>query len=280
MSPKYWVSSEDLSADSSLEDSLSGSRDLPVHEEGYEPDENVGAELSTAEGSVRQNPNDGTVVRTVGANVTPRLPNLQPQQHATLFYLSLIEGRCRTQAANTFNAGRRPEDIVSEDHPEVLALAQHLFAEMRNELVKAGLLPEDFAASTLPDLRQYLDSFDNLLGNIATQRAFNISAHQNNHLALPHLEHSSFHADIAPYNPGQLLLPLSAQQSLRQTGSRFESSFFNSDLVPYNRGPLALMAPCEQQQLQRRPPSKLSLFFPNVQDTSVGESFYTRDYDQ
>ncbi|KAE9371418.1 kinase-like protein [Stipitochalara longipes BDJ] len=280
MSPKYWVSSEDLSADSSLEGSEERSRDHSVYEEEDRNDEDAGAELSTAEESVRQSFDDGTVARTAGANVTlPRLPNLQPQQHATLFYLSLIEGRCRTQAANTFNAGRSPEDIVSEEHPEVLALAQHLFAEMRNELVKAGLLPEDFAASTLPDLRQYLDSFDSLLGTISTQRAFNISAQQDNRRALPHFERSSFHSGIVPYNAGQLLLPLSAQQNLCQTGSRFGSSFFTSDLVPYNPGPLALMAPHEQQ-LQRSPPSKLSLFFPNVQDTSVGESFYARDYKQ
>ena len=281
MSPKYWVSSEDLSADSSLDEgSRDSSRDHSVNRGEGGKDKNARAEYSTAEGSTSQDANEGKLTRTTGTNVTlPRLPNLQPQQHATLFYLSLIEGRCRTQAANTINRGRSPEDAVSEDHPEVLVLAQHLFTEMRNELMKAGLLPEDFAASTLPDLRQYLDSFDNLLGSIATQRAFNISAQQNNRRALPHFDHSPIHSAIVPYNTGHLLLPQSTQQTLHHTGSFFESSLLTSDLVPYNPGPLALMAPREQL-LRRNPPSKLSIFFPNVRDTSVGESFYTRDYKQ
>lgn len=137
MSPKYWVSSEDLSADSSLEESHEISRDRSGHdEEGKDKDDG----LTTVEGSVSQNLNDGAVVRTGGTGVTlPKLPNLQPQQHATLFYLSLIEGRCRTQAANTINAGRDADNTISEDHPEVLSLAQHLFKEMRGDLVKAGL---------------------------------------------------------------------------------------------------------------------------------------------
>jgi len=280
MSPKYWVSSEDLSADSSLESSEDRSRAHSVDGDEDGHDENDLAEHSTAGRSPSQGPNDTILARTTGTNVTlPRLPNLQPQQHATLFYLSLIDGRCRTQAAHTFNRGRSSEEAVSEDHPEVLVLAQHLFAEMRNELVKAGLLPEDFAASSLPDLRQYLDSFDNLLGTIANQRAFNIAAQQNNRRALPHFENSPLRSGIVPYKAGHLLLPRSTQQTLHQTVSLFESSLLTANLVPYNPGPLALMAPREQQ-LQRSPPSRLSLFFPDVQDTSVGESFYGRDYQE
>jgi translation initiation factor 2-alpha kinase 3 len=207
------------------------------------------------------------------------LPNLQPQQHATLFYLSLIEGRCRTQAANTINAGCSPENAVPEDHPEVLGLAQHLFDEMRSELVRAGLLSEDFAAQTLPDLRNYLDSFDNLLQNIATQRNLNLSAQQHHHRALPRFEPSSTYSDIVPYNLGRFVLPPSSHQQNRQIGPLFEPSLFNSDFVPYNPGPLAIMAPREQQ-LQRSPQSNLSLFFPKVQGTTLGRTLYANDYEQ
>jgi len=276
MSPKYWVSSEDLSADSSLEGSQGRSRDHPDDEEGKHEDGGV----STAEGSIPRGFNDRAVAGPLETDVTlPRLPNLQPQQHATLFYLSLIEGRCRTQAANTINAGCSPENAVPEDHPEVLGLAQHLFDEMRSELVRAGLLSEDFAAQTLPELRNYLDSFDNLLQNIATQRNFNLSAQQHHHRALPRFESSSTHSDIVPYNFGRFVLPRSSHQQNRQTGPLFESSLFNSDFVPYNPGPLAIMAPGEQQ-LQRSPLSNLSLFFPKVQGTTLGRTLYASDYEQ
>jgi eukaryotic translation initiation factor 2-alpha kinase 3 len=60
----------------------------------------------------------------------PQLPNILPHQHSTLFYLSLIEGRCRTQAATALNSGRRPEDHLPEHHPDVHGLSQHLFGEM------------------------------------------------------------------------------------------------------------------------------------------------------
>lgn len=68
-------------------------------------------------------------------NSHPQLPDIQPHQHSTLFYLSLIEGRCRTQAANAINAGRRPENHLPENHHEVQNLAQHLFGEMTKEYV-------------------------------------------------------------------------------------------------------------------------------------------------
>lgn len=94
----------------------------------------------------------------------PQLPNLQPHQHSTLFYLSLIEGRCRTQAASVLH--------LPEHHPEVHNLAQHLFREMTKTLHKAGILPEEFAGHELSELRTtYLSSFDSILQNIAGNRA-------------------------------------------------------------------------------------------------------------
>jgi translation initiation factor 2-alpha kinase 3 len=101
----------------------------------------------------------------------PQLPSIQPHQHSTLFYLSLIEGRCRTQAAGALNAGRRLEDHLPEHHPEVHGLAQHLFGEMTKELYKAGVLPDEFAGQELGELRRnYLSSFDAILHNIAAKR--------------------------------------------------------------------------------------------------------------
>ena len=101
------------------------------------------------------------------APLNSHLPNLEPHQHSTLFYLSLIEGRCRTQAAYLLNEGRHPTDHLTEDHAEVYALARPLFAEMSKELHKAGILPDEFAGQDLEDLRgKYLNTFDNALQNI------------------------------------------------------------------------------------------------------------------
>lgn len=113
---------------------------------------------------VHQNANVGTVSRAMAANF--RLPALPPHEHASLFYLSLIEGRCRTQAAASINAGRPVEDYVAENHPDVDALASHIFAEMSKELLKAGMIPEEFVGRPLPELRLYLSSFDTMLNNI------------------------------------------------------------------------------------------------------------------
>jgi translation initiation factor 2-alpha kinase 3 len=102
-----------------------------------------------------------------------QLPNFQPHQHSTLFYLSLIEGRCRTQAASALNVGRRLEDHLPEHHPEVHGLAQHLFGEMTKELHKAGVLPDEFAGQELSELRRnYLSSFDAILNNIAAKKTY------------------------------------------------------------------------------------------------------------
>lgn len=260
MSPKYWASSEDLSVDSSVDGSQEESRDqsVPTMEDdeedcGGDPES---LELSTTDEINLHSSNVGTLARTTGTDITlPRLPNFQPHQHATLFYLSLIEGRCKTQAVQTVNAGRNPENSLPEDHPEVLGLAQHLFAEIKRELVKVGMIPEEFAGPALPDLRQYLNSFDTLLNSIVTQRTFDLAEHHS-HRAL-HAFDSPFNSDIAS----------------------------NPSLFSYNSGPFvrrkSIMPPNSGQQLQRRVlPSKLSLFFPEVQDTKLDESIYSSNYVQ
>jgi translation initiation factor 2-alpha kinase 3 len=171
MSPRYWAcSEEELSADSSASESR-GSRDSDQSAE----------EVSRPEQRLRQerngfrNQNAGTIAQIMAPDSFLRLPPTQPRQHASLFYLSLIEGRCRTQAANSINARRRLGDQLPEDHPDVSRLTHELFSDMKNELVRAGFIPEEFADKHLPDLRQYLNSFDVVLNSLATKHTSEVS---------------------------------------------------------------------------------------------------------
>lgn len=168
MSSRFWASSEDVSADSI--DSSVGSwsaqdrtRDSGDSEQSYGRGK-LGQDA-------RQNQNTAVIPH---ATV---LPDLQPYQRANLFYLSLIEGRCRTQAATTINANRPLEEKLSEDHPEVLNLSRHMFAEVRRELNKVGMLGDEFVGQEVPELHTYLNSFDNILDNIATQQSHNLAEH-------------------------------------------------------------------------------------------------------
>lgn len=100
------------------------------------------------------------------------LPNAEAGQHSILFYLSLIEGRCRTQAANSLNKDKSLSEQLPESDPEVLELGRHLFSETCKELHRAGYLPNEYAGSDLENLRtQYLATFDTILHNIASRRA-------------------------------------------------------------------------------------------------------------
>jgi translation initiation factor 2-alpha kinase 3 len=110
----------------------------------------------------------GSLVRLDGS--IAHLASLEPQQHSKLFYLSLIEGRCRTQAVQLLNEGRRPADNLPEQHPDVRALARVLFSEMSKELHKASILPDEFAGQDFEDLRtRYLNTFDTVLHSIAAK---------------------------------------------------------------------------------------------------------------
>ncbi|KAH8678728.1 kinase-like domain-containing protein [Tricladium varicosporioides] len=122
--------------------------------------------------SQSKNTSNGSLARTAAS--TFQSPNFQPHQHATLFYLSLIEGRCRTQAATSINTGRRSEDRLPENHPEVYNLAELLFVEMSKELSKAGMLPPEVPIPSLQELRRYLASFDTILHNAVLQQPANI----------------------------------------------------------------------------------------------------------
>jgi translation initiation factor 2-alpha kinase 3 len=100
------------------------------------------------------------------------LHNLDPKDQEVLFYLSLIEGRCKTQAANSINRGRHHLDWVPDSHPEVVELSRHLFSKISQEFHKAGLLPDKFSGLNLEVVRsKYLTTFDSILQDYATQHA-------------------------------------------------------------------------------------------------------------
>lgn len=288
MSPKYWVSSEDLSADSSFEDGAEASRDSVTlapggeQKEGFElsaeeeinflerdseTEANSGEKVMPSRGlhhqkedhevsgtcgyrsdrSRSQDANVGTVARTG----VPDLPSLQPHQHASLLYLSLIEGRCRTQATNAINAGRKAENKVTEEHPEVLSLAQHIFENMQGELVKAGMIPADFAPPNLIELRRYLASFDTLVTNLATQKTsiFEISASEkHNRPALPGFQSPSFNPNLALVAP-------------------------HASLFTYNPGLQHYTMPRQIAQLSGGQPSRLSSLLPGTLNTTPHSSF-------
>ncbi|CAG8976922.1 hypothetical protein HYALB_00011871 [Hymenoscyphus albidus] len=87
-----------------------------------------------------------------------------------LFYLSLIEGRCRTQAKEHINSGRHRDDLVPEDHPEVTAFAEQLFNESYRELIKIGFIPQEVSFPDIKELRRYLATFDNRLNDIVKRQ--------------------------------------------------------------------------------------------------------------
>ncbi|KAI1007929.1 hypothetical protein K3495_g306 [Podosphaera aphanis] len=153
MASKFWYSPDDLSNDPSA-DSREISRDLSEID-----DSSSGHDVSQEKW--------GAVVRRLALD--SRVPKILPEQHSNLFYLSLIEGRCRTQAANSINSGRQLQDQLTEDDPLIISLANNLFEETREELVKAGMISHEAAGYSLPEIRQYLNSFDKLLINLAAR---------------------------------------------------------------------------------------------------------------
>jgi hypothetical protein len=236
MTSKFWASSEDASVDAS-EAAETIPRDHSLEE------------VSTDSMWESQNLNPGPIIRTMASQ--SRTPNLQPHQHASLFYLSLIEGRCRTQAARQLNKGVLPEDQLSEDHPEVAGLAKHLFIEMKKELVKAGMVPKEFAGDDLPDLRQYLNSFDAVLNNIVSRRASEIS-----------VEEVSGSIDL--YDP----IPIGVDQSL---------SLFNRGTALIPRGFFTMT---DQNKLQQAKAEVYRLLGGKTGVDSVEQSLYRKEYRQ
>lgn len=179
MSSTFQTSVDDLSADpsavqtidspvgSSYEGSYEAAPGALGHGEHTHSSASRSSERSDAQGA-------GSLAKLGGSGA--RLPNLEPREHSKLFYLSLIEGRCRTQAVHLLNEGRCPADYVSEHDPEVRPLVRRLFAEMSKELHKAGILPDEFAGQDLEDLRaRYLNTFDAVLHTIAAKGTNTVS---------------------------------------------------------------------------------------------------------
>jgi translation initiation factor 2-alpha kinase 3 len=176
MSPRYWAcSEEELSEDSSASESTRSRDNDQSADEEISRSEGLGQE-----GSGFRSQNAGTIAQIMTPDSYSRLPQRQTRQYAKdLFHLSLIEGRCRTQAAISINARRRPEDQLLEDHPEVSRLTHELFSGMKSDLVRNGLIPEEFADNHLPDLRPYLNSFDVVLNSLATKHTSELPAKHN-----------------------------------------------------------------------------------------------------
>ncbi|KAG4430694.1 hypothetical protein IFR05_013827 [Cadophora sp. M221] len=232
MSSRFWASSEDLSADSSLDESR-----------GYSHDEqNLGNLERTS-----QDPNGdvGALARIITSELSR--PIAQQSQHASFFYLALIEARCKRQAALFINKQRRPVDQLSEDHPEVCDFATQLFAETKKDLAKVGMLPEEFVGQHIPELPSYLSTFDTAINNIATRATSDLSG-------LP----------IIPFVDTQSL-PLIPETSQLQ-----QSEFYSKALV---RQDLRMAPPAHQQGDQ----SLFSLLYPNM---NVPGSIYEKEYRQ
>jgi translation initiation factor 2-alpha kinase 3 len=115
----------------------------------------------------------GVVVRAIATDLP--LTKNQSNQQATTFLFSLIEGRCKSQARSTINSGRRKEDQLSEDDPEVCALAESIFKETVVVMKRAGRFPEEVDIPGPSERRDYLKAFDTRLSDIAT-RQYPVSA--------------------------------------------------------------------------------------------------------
>lgn len=177
--PQYG-SGDSSKADSSFEESIESSIDENI-------DVSHGSLFNSSQNGAYAVPIDRSAAQTLRGSaglltkLVPsglHLPDLDTHQHSTLFYLSLVEGRCRTQAAGLLNESRHPTQQLTENHAEVGALSRSLFAEISKELHKAGIIPDDFAGQDLEQLRgRYLNTFDTALQNIAARARHSIPNH-------------------------------------------------------------------------------------------------------
>ncbi|APA12675.1 hypothetical protein sscle_09g074450 [Sclerotinia sclerotiorum 1980 UF-70] len=154
-------------------------------------------------------------------------------QQSTLFYLSLIEARCKAQALTTLNSGRAPHDQLPEDHPDIQRLAQVLFSDMASELRKSGVLPraDELASRQFAALREgYLSTFDLILANSASQRMQNSTFSQNS--ILPLASGSSFGLSYfdQPPNLNLEMIPKNPFSSAALTSNPFQyRSIYNRE---------------------------------------------------
>ncbi|RDW69397.1 hypothetical protein BP6252_08417 [Coleophoma cylindrospora] len=236
---KAWTV-DSSSSDSSDEESISRDPPLPKR-----PTEARYGGTQPGVASSPHVPDTGTIARQSTANF--QLPNLQPHQHSSLFYLCLMEGRCKTQATNSINSKRSPDDQLPENHPEVCELAQHLFSTASSQLLTAGVLPAEFAGPEYADLRAgYLASFDQVLNNVATKRSLEGADEQDGsppglelaitrqtttyHLEAPNeLEIARTHRNEA--SPFRLALTLNNRMTESMTESTFTTKYVDKTLL-------------------------------------------------
>ncbi|KAF7903777.1 uncharacterized protein EAF01_006826 [Botrytis porri] len=154
-------------------------------------------------------------------------------QQATLFYLSLIEARCKAQALTSANSVRGPDDQLPENHPEIQRSTQRLFSHMAGELRRLGVLPraDELAGRQFAALREgYLSTFDSILSQIASQRVQTSTFSQNS--ILPLASNSSMEMSYfdQPQNFNLAMIPKNPFSSAALTTNPFQyRSIYNRE---------------------------------------------------
>jgi eukaryotic translation initiation factor 2-alpha kinase 3 len=112
----------------------------------------------------------GAVARAPSAHSLP-VSNLQPDQSRNIFFLSMIEERCRKEAASAINRRRSPGAMLSEDLEDVKAPTAYLYERVSREVIQ---LPGEMAAEQGSlSRRVLLSSFDTALTNAARHMSNN-----------------------------------------------------------------------------------------------------------
>jgi eukaryotic translation initiation factor 2-alpha kinase 3 len=143
------------------------------------------------------------------------ISHFQPDQSRSVFFLSMIEERCRKEAANALNCGRNPSDMLSEDHEDVEALATNLYHGVSQEMTKHVQLPSEITGPQGATLRkELLSGFDTILSNAA--RSMSLQSRES-----PSASRSQMKA-----NSSLAVLPLFPNSSAvsRVTGNTTEST--------------------------------------------------------
>jgi translation initiation factor 2-alpha kinase 3 len=115
---------------------------------------------------------DESIAGVVARAIAKDLPLTHPEsgRHATTFMFAMVEGRCKTEAKKIINSRRRRQDQLSEDHPDVCALAESIFRETVIGLKRTSLVPDKVDIPGPDERREYLKAFDARLSAIAIQQ--------------------------------------------------------------------------------------------------------------
>lgn len=154
-------------------------------------------------------------------------------RQSTLFYLSLIEARCKAQALTALNSGRAPDDQLLGNHPDIRRLAQGLFSDMAIELRRSGVLPraDELASRQFSTLREgYLSTFDSILTNLASQRIQNSTFSQSSPLSLASASSIGVSHFDQPGNVDLAVIPRNPFSSAALTSNPFQyRSIYNRE---------------------------------------------------